>query len=114
MTSTACVELDQRLGGVTVHRVADARRPDRPAVGVELEVAIRRLAVVGAYGGVYGGLRPGPELLTGSEVERREASPSAIDPPEPGRGQDRLQRRRVVPPDHLSGGAVDQNQVLVR
>src|SRR5215218_4681887 len=73
------VELDQRLGGVGVHRVADARRPDRPAV--ELEVAVGRLAVVGAQRGVYAGLRLAPELLAGGEVERREAPPPAIDPP---------------------------------
>ena len=36
-----------------------------------------------------------------------------IDPPEPGRGQDRLQQRRVVPSDHLPCGAVDQDQVLL-
>src|SRR5215204_2714550 len=54
-------ELDQSLGGVAVHRVADASRPDSPAV--ELEVAVGRLAVVGAYGWVYGSLRFGPELL---------------------------------------------------
>ena len=44
-------ELDQGLGRVVLHRVADASRPDRLAVGLELEVAVGRLAVVGAYGG---------------------------------------------------------------
>ena len=88
------VELDQCLGGLAVHRVADASRPDRPAVA--LEVAVGRLAVVGAQCGVYAGLRPPPKLLSGGEVERREAPPP-IDPPEPGRSRDRLQRRRVVP-----------------
>src|SRR3712207_2802596 len=96
---------------ITVHRVADARSPDRPSVGVELEVAIGRLAVVSAYSGVYGGLRAGPKLLGAGEVERREAHPSAVDPPisagrgEVGRGQNGLQRGRVVPPDHPSGRA---------
>jgi hypothetical protein len=65
-------ELDQCLGWAAVHRVADARSPDRLAV--ELEIAVGWLAVVGAQGGVYAGLRPAPKLLAGGELERREAS----------------------------------------
>src|SRR5215211_338149 len=41
-------------------------------------------------------------------------SPPAVDPPKSGRGQNRLQRPRVVPPDYLSGIAVEQDQVLLR
>jgi hypothetical protein len=40
-------------------RAADARRPDRLTVGVELEVAIGRTAIGGAYGGVYGAAERG-------------------------------------------------------
>jgi hypothetical protein len=45
---TLGVELDQGLRGFGVHLVADARSPDRLAVGVELEVAIGRTAIVSA------------------------------------------------------------------
>jgi hypothetical protein len=111
---TLGVELDQGLGRLAVHRIADASSPDRLAVGVELQVAVGRLAVVRAYGGVYLGLRFGPKLLAGGEVECRKAPPSAVDPPEFGSGQNRLQRKRVVvPSDHLPGIAVDQHQVAL-
>ena len=71
---------------------------DDLAVGVELEVAIGRTAVVGAYG-VYGGLRSGPQLLAGGEVERRETTPT-VDPPEPG-PEPTSASANCVPPDHL-------------
>src|SRR5215203_7126538 len=46
-----------------------------------------------------------------SNAER--LTPPTVDPPQLGRTQHRLQRRRVVPSDHLSGSAVDQDQVAL-
>ena len=66
----------QSLGLLAVHLVTDACRPDRLAIGVELEVAVSRLAVVGANC-VYLGLRFGLKPLARVEVERREALPAA-------------------------------------
>src|SRR5215208_7116036 len=66
---TLGVELYKRLGRLAVHLVADARSPDRLAVGVELEVAVGRLAVVGAHD-VYLGLRFGPKPLAGRAVDQ--------------------------------------------
>src|SRR5215217_3320781 len=107
------VELDQGFGRLAAYLVADARRPDRFAVCVELEVAVGRTAVVGAYGGVHGGLRFDPQLLAAA-LEGREAHSTSIDPAQIWCRKNRLQRRRVVPSDHLPGLAVDQNQVLLR
>ena len=74
------VELDQGLGRLASHLVADAGSPDRLPLGVELEVAVGRFAVVGAHD-VYLGLRLGPKPLAGGEVERRETHPPTVDPP---------------------------------
>ena len=56
----------QSLGLLAVHLVTDACRPDRLAIGVELEVVVSRLAVVGAHC-VYLGLRFGPKPLAVSK-----------------------------------------------
>src|SRR5215208_2736684 len=106
-------QLDQRLGRLAAHRIAGASSPDRLAV--ECEVAVARRRSVRVQVSVDGSLRFGPQLLA-AELERREALSTTIDPPKLGRRQNRLKRRRVVPPDHppsAGAGALHQYQVLL-
>jgi hypothetical protein len=105
------VELDQGLGGVAAHRIAGARSPD--GLAVELEVAVARRRSVRVQVSVDGSLRSGSHLRAAVLVEGREAHSTTIDPAQIRCRKNRPQRRRVVLPDHISGLAIDQYQVLL-
>ena len=73
-----CAEPDQGLRRGSCYGVADARRPDRPAV--ELEVTVARRVGVRAQGRVNRGGSPGPQPLAAGGERLWTRATASVDP----------------------------------